>query len=105
MVEEDRKSAEALFQCVMNDLGHEGWLLRWDGAGPYCWRKKKLIDISPMDSLGECKQMLLHEVAHIDIVEPQGDQHTECFWEHLEGLIGKYLDSGLSKWQKVLRGW
>lgn len=100
---QDRESIKPLFQRVMSDLGHKGWTLNWDGAGPYCWRDSKRIDIAPMNSLEECEQMLLHEIAHIDTAEPVGTQHTPRFWQHAEELVRKYLDSDLSEWQQELR--
>jgi len=102
-VVEARESVKDLFQYVMDDLGHEGWALRWWEHDAYCWRSRKIIDICPMGSLEECEQMLLHEIAHIDIVVSHGSQHTERFWEYLEELTNKYLGSGLSEWQEYFR--
>ena len=103
-----QETIEALFRHVMDDLGHEGWMLNWDNAGCFCWISKKQIDISLMDSSDkyspdECEQMLLHEIAHIDTAELVGTQHTSRFWRYTEELVRKYLDSDLSEWQKGMR--
>lgn len=90
-----RGEIEAFFQIVMDDLGYRGWQLRWMPADAYCWRGKQIIDICLWESLAECKQLLLHEIAHIGIVEPSGNQHTLRFWNHLQYLVRTYLDSEL----------
>lgn len=96
---------EVFFHTVMDDLRYGDWTLNWMPSDAYCWRRDKIIDICPMDSVSECKQMLLHEIAHIKIVEPLGCQHTFGFWAHLEELIRKYLHSRLGPHQKEMAEW
>ena len=93
---------ETFFELVMARLGYDGWTLRWRKDG-YCWRQRKIIDICIMQSLYECKQLLLHEIAHIYVVEPHGCQHTRRFWDHLEGLTQIFLGGGLSQLQQEMR--
>jgi hypothetical protein len=90
---------ECFFQVIIADLDYGKWELRWTESDSFCWRSKKRIDICPMDSLDECKQMLLHEIAHIGVVEDLGNQHTLRFWRHLQNLVRKYLQSDLSDYQ------
>lgn len=97
----DKGQIEALFQIVMNDLGYKGWQLRWTPADAYCWRGRQIIDICPRP-LAQCEQLLLHEIAHISIVEPFGNQHTFAFWHHLQYLVRKYLNSELNVHQKEM---
>jgi hypothetical protein len=97
-----RPEAERFFQVVMTDLGYDGWSLRWTESDAFCWRSEKRIDICPMGDLDECKQMLLHEIAHIEIVERLGSQHTLRFWQRLRELTKKYLDSDLSEYQREM---
>lgn len=96
-----KSEIEVFFREVMEDLGYEGWTLRWQKVDAFCWRKRKVIDISPTNSVDECKQMLLHEIAHIDIVV-HGNQHIPRFWEWLGSLVAQYLGQGLSGYQKVM---
>ena len=96
-----RPEVESFFQMVMVDLGYSGWNLRWTESDAFCWRNKKRIDICPMETVDECKQMLLHEIAHIDVIE-SGCQHTLRFWLHLRDLVQKYLFSDLSKYQRSM---
>ena len=98
----DKSEIEKFFQIVMYDLGYKGWQLRWMPSDAYCWRSSHIIDICPRNTLAECKQLLLHEVAHIRVIEPIGSQHTLRFWKHLKGLVRKYLNSGLDMHQKKL---
>ena len=67
----------------------------------YCWRTQKIIDICPMDSEVACKQMLMHEIAHIDIVET-GNQHTLKFFERLIELAWQYLGQVLDGHQQKM---
>jgi len=84
----------------MNDLGHKDWSLRWMPSDAFCWREKKRIDICPMETLDGSKQLLLHEIAHIDTAVLQGCQHHLRFWRHLENLVQKYLGSELDDYQR-----
>jgi hypothetical protein len=92
---------ETFFQEVMGDLGYRGWSIRWQKSDAYCWREQKIIDICPMGFIDECKQMLLHEIAHIDVVV-HGNQHVPQFWQHLVSLTAKYLNSDLSEYQRAM---
>ncbi len=94
-------NVEQFFTEVMRSLKKKGWLLRWMKSDAYCWRERKVIDICPMDSESACKQMLLHEIAHIDIVEV-GNQHTARFFERVTELTQQYLGQGLDKYQQKM---
>ncbi len=94
-----RVKVESLFQEVMQDLGHRKWKLRWTLTDAYCWRLDRIIDICLSGSLVRCEQTLLHEIAHIDVVESFGNQHTLRFWNHLQYLVQEYLGMGLDMHQ------
>jgi hypothetical protein len=97
---------EKFFQEVMEDLGLLGWTLRWLDHDAYCWRSYKRIDICPMDQDEvECKQMLLHEIAHILEDPGFGNRHTSAFFAKLEELCQRYLGMGLSEYQQKFKGW
>ena len=96
-------NVEQFFTEVMRRLKKKGWQLRWMESDAYCWRGRKIIDICPMDSEATCKQMLLHEIAHIDIVEI-GNQHTVRFFERVSELVQKCLGQEIDKYQQKMRG-
>lgn len=97
---------EEFFEQVMAELGHEGWALRWMEHDAYCWRDRKIIDVCPMDQDEvECKQMLLHEIAHIDTAVPHGNQHHPRFFARLEELCRRFMDTGLSEYQQKFKSW
>jgi len=93
---------EQFFAEVMRCLEKKGWQLRWMERDAFCWRGQKIIDICPMDNEMACKQMLLHEIAHIDIVET-GNQHTARFFERVSELTQQYLGGGIDKYQQKMR--
>lgn len=94
-----KEDVEKLCSRVLSDLGHDEWRLRWLKHDAYCWRVRKIIDICPCESKSECLQMILHEVAHIDVVESCANQHTKKFWQWLEQLVYQYLEVGLNEGQ------
>lgn len=91
-----KSDVERLAKTVLRTLGHKGWSFRWVKSEAYCWRNRKIIDICSCGSKFECLQMMLHEIAHIDVVELHGSQHTRRFWIWLEELVEKYLGQELS---------
>lgn len=89
------------FNNVMMDLGHHGWTLNFCNDN-YCWINKKRIDIDLSydgDDDGDVRQIILHEIAHIDTAKYSNQKHTPQFWKHLEQLIKKYLKKELDKYQ------
>lgn len=94
-----RGDVENLCFKVLSDLGYKGWKLRWFKHEAYCWRERKILDICPCESRTECLQMMLHEIAHICIVELHGNQHTKRFWMWLSCLVYTYLNEVLDERQ------
>lgn len=93
---------ERLFEHVMADRGHMGWTLRWAPDG-YCWRARKIIDLGESSSESECRQWLLHEIAHIEVVREHGSQHVLEFWVLLEELMRQYLNEPLDEHQLAMK--
>lgn len=94
-----KEEVQAFFERVMADLGHEGWTIRWCKSDAYCWRSKKVIDLWPDESEFECKQLLLHEIAHIDVVPEGGNQHTLELFAWQKKLSERYMGVSLSPGQ------
>ena len=100
-----RDGIEKFFNEIMIELGHCDWDLRWQEHDAYCWKSKKLIDICPMDNELECKQMVLHEIAHIEEDPGFGNRHTLEFFNKLEELCHRFLGIGLSPHQRRFKSY
>ena len=62
----------------------------------YCWKHKKVITID-LKYNGDVKQIILHEIAHIQTARFSNQKHNPQFWKHLEFLTNKFLKKGLDK--------
>jgi len=87
--------------CKLEGL-KEGWQLRWTAGDSYCWRWRKTVDLASMNSFQECRQMLLHEIAHAIVVEPTGSQHTPRFFDALKELLARYAREPFDARQTML---
>ena len=85
------------FNNVMINLGHHGWTIRFCNDN-YCWISKKRIDID-LSYKGDVRQIILHEIAHIDTAKYCNQKHNPQFWKRLEYLTKKYLKQPLDKLQ------
>jgi len=85
------------FQNVMIQLGYHEWILNLkEGHDSYCWINQKQIDIG-MDYNGDLRQIILHEIAHIDTAKYCNQKHNPQFWKHFEYLLWKFLKTTLDK--------
>ena len=48
---------------------------------------------------GDIRQIILHEIAHIDTAKYCNQRHNPQFWKRLEYLTNKFLKKGLDKHQ------
>ena len=87
----------AFFNNVMIYLGHHGWSIRFCNDN-YCWISKKRIDID-LSYNGDVRQIILHEIAHIDTAKYCNQKHNPPFWKKLEYLIQKFLNTSLDEHQ------
>lgn len=99
-----RTEVEHFFVKVTTELGLSDWTLRWQEHDAYCWRSRKLIDIRLMDSELECKQLVLHEIAHIEEDSDSNNKHTRAFFDRLEELCLQFMGMGLSLHQLRFKG-
>lgn len=90
-------AVEEFFESVIKDLGYKGWRIKWDGD-PWCQGGKKVLHMSEEDTEIETKHLLLHEIAHIEIMG-----HDEDFWNHYEYLLGKYLGEDLNAFNEKMK--
>lgn len=86
------------FKNVTIKLGHSDWRVRFCHDN-YCWIKDKRIDID-MDYHGDIRQIILHEIAHIDTAKYCNQKHTPSFWKHLKDLNVRFLNGELDENQK-----
>ncbi len=87
----------SFFNNVMMKLGHHNWKLNFCNDY-YCWKNKKRIDID-LKYKGDIRQIILHEIAHIDTAKYCNQRHNPQFWKRLEYLTNKFLKKGLDKHQ------
>lgn len=83
----------------MIKLGHHDWTINFCNDY-YCWINKKRIDID-LSYNGDVRQIILHEIAHIDTAKYCNQKHNPDFWKRLEYLTKKYLKSDLDEHQKT----
>jgi len=93
----DSTALFAFFRNVMVCLGHHGWMLECrDSSDSYCWLSKKKITLG-LGYKGDPRQILLHEIAHIDTCRFCNNKHTTAFWKRCEYLVRRFLKTGLDE--------
>ena len=90
----------------MIKLGYHGWTLNFCNDC-YCWINKKRIDIdlSYGGDGADVRQIILHEIAHIDTAKYCNQKHNPQFWKRLEYLIHKFLKCELDEHQQHHKKW
>ena len=89
-----------LFKQVTLSLGHHDWTLKLvTGHDSYCWHKSKCITLG-LDYGGDRRQILLHEISHIETARFCNQKHNAQFWQLTEELIKKWLHQSLDENQK-----
>jgi hypothetical protein len=83
------------FNNVIIKLGHYGWTIRFC-KDYYCWIKSKRIDID-LNYNGDVRQIILHEIAHIDTAKYCNQKHNLAFWKRLEYLTWRFLKQDLDE--------
>jgi len=72
-------------------LGYYDWSLNVKpGHDSYCWRRSKRIDIG-LDYGGDIRQIILHEISHIDTARFCNQKHNPTFWKRFDYLCWKFL--------------
>lgn len=97
----NEKEVQSFFKNVIIRLGHYGWNINFCNSC-YCWLPHKRIDIN-LNYGGDIRQIILHEIAHIDTAKYCNQKHNPQFWKRLEYLVRKFLKSDLDKYQKKHR--
>lgn len=96
MMTGDRKRYEHFFRNVMAWKRVYGWTLNWveRNSEGYCWHKKKRIDIGI--ETADVRQLILHEIAHIQTCRFCNNKHSWEFWREFDRLMRKFLPG--KKW-------
>ena len=92
------KQLQHFFKNVIVCLGYYDWKLNFC-RDYYCWINKKRIDIN-INYPGDVRQIILHEIAHIDSARFCNNRHNITFWKRLEYLTQKFLKAGLDHRQQ-----
>ena len=88
----------SFFKNITTQLGYYDWTLCFCNDN-YCWINQKRIDVD-LNYDGDIRQIILHEIAHIDTAKYCNQKHNPSFWKRLEYLTMKYLKRDLDKNQK-----
>lgn len=84
----DRKLSH-FFNNVMIRLSYHGWHLKIDNSSEgYCWVKQKKITLGI--KYKKPKELLLHEIAHINTSRFCNNRHNKSFWKRYEYLMYKF---------------
>jgi len=94
----NEKKTQDFFKNVIIRLGYYDWIINFCNDY-YCWHFYKRIDIN-LNYGGDIRQIILHEIAHIDTAKYCNQKHNPQFWKRLEYLTRKFLKRGLDKHQK-----
>jgi len=89
------------FKNVCIHLGIHGWEIEFNGDN-YCWKYKKTITIDTNYN-GDVRQIILHEIAHINNARFSNQKHTPQFWKQVEYLTKKFLKKELDEHQLTHR--
>ena len=96
-VKKSNKSYQHFFNNVMIRLGYYDWSINFT-TDSYCWLKQKKIDVN-MNYTGDLRQIMLHEIAHIETAKFCNQKHNPQFWKRLEYLTIKFLKKEIDKYQ------
>jgi len=79
------------FNNVMVRLSLYGWKLNLkEGSSEgYCWKHSKIIDIGIENA--NIKELILHEIAHINTCRFCNQKHNFDFWKCFEDLMRRFL--------------
>jgi hypothetical protein len=94
----NQKECLHFFNNVIIHLGYYGWTIRFCGDN-YCWLGSKRIDID-LSYDGDVRQIILHEIAHIDTAKYCNQKHNPAFWKRMEYLTHRFLKQDLDQNQK-----
>jgi len=90
----DVKKLKNFFNSVMMYLRHYDWDIEFGDKDSYCWKKDKKITIN-LNYKGDIRQIILHEIAHIDTAKYCNQKHNPDFWKNTEYLTRKFLKTKL----------
>lgn len=86
------------FNNVMMYLGIHGWKLVLSNDC-YCWKYKKEITVD-RNYKGDLRQIILHEIAHINTAKYCNQKHNPSFWKHLCYLTRRFIKQDIDVNQK-----
>lgn len=93
------------FNNVMMFLNYYDWSLTFgEGSCSYCYIRDKRIDIG-IDYKGDLRQIILHEIAHINTAKYCNQKHNHQFWKHLQYLTVHFLRKELDESQVFHKKW
>jgi len=100
----NKKELTHFFNNVTIKLGIYDWKVRFvEGSHDgYCWKRRKVVDVGTKNK--NIKQLILHEIAHINTCRFCNQRHNMSFWKTFDELMRRFLpDEETSKSNKILR--
>ena len=91
IINKEQKELLHFFNNVMIKLNIHGWklILNEDKSEGYCWINKKNIDIGL--NYENPKELLIHEIAHINICRFCNNKHTFDFWKTFLDYMRRFI--------------
>jgi hypothetical protein len=86
------------FKNVTTRIGYYDWKINFCRDN-YCWHNSKVINVDPNYD-GDIRQIILHEIAHINTAKYCNQKHNPQFWKRLKDLNRKFLKQDLDDNQK-----
>lgn len=93
-----KEKVEKLFQRVCAELALEGLSICWCGD-PWYQEGLKKVHMKTFGSYDGTAQCLLHELTHAI----HGGGHGRKFWQTLECLVKRYLNTTLNEHQSTMK--
>jgi len=88
-----RKKFIHFFNNVTIKLCIYDWKINFieNSSEGYCWKKRKVIDIGLRNK--NIKQLILHEIAHIQTCRFCNQKHNYVFWKTFDNLMRRFLSN------------
>lgn len=86
-----QKELQHFFNNVTIKLRIYNWKIRFiEGSHEgYCWKNKRIIDIGIKNK--NIKQLILHEISHINTCRFCNQKHNKSFWKVFDNLMRRFL--------------
>jgi hypothetical protein len=85
----EKKQLRHFFRNVTHYLGIDNWNIEFCHDS-YCWLNNRIITID-QDYSNDLRQLILHEISHIQTAKYCNQKHNPDFWKMMERLTYKFM--------------